>query len=322
MNRILRSTAILCAVLACAIPAGAQQKMETATVAQAFQSLLYLPLYVAIDKGYFKKHGVDVTKTTAGSGANGVASVIQGSSTFSLQDPMTMVLANLKGAKMKSVGAVVNGAPVWIIVKNDSPIKTLAQLQGKTIATAIAPSTSTYLLRNLMTQKNIKPVETDVLLGTEIAPLLAGKVDAAAVYEPYLETAIAQGARILYQFSATTPGGYAFSSIDMLDATGKTKPAMVQSFIDGLDEAIKYMNADPTGAADVAVTEFSSLPPDLVRTGVKRMFREAVYPKSAVIDESAFVNALALQISVGNIKPSTVGYGDAVDPSFAQKAKH
>ncbi|GAC1420211.1 MAG: hypothetical protein NVSMB5_12600 [Candidatus Velthaea sp.] len=59
-------------------------------------------------------------------------------------------------------------------------------MQGKTIATAIAPSTSTYMLRNLMAQKSIKPVEQNVLLGTEIAPLLAAKVDAVAVYEPYL----------------------------------------------------------------------------------------------------------------------------------------
>ncbi|GAC1454226.1 MAG: ABC transporter substrate-binding protein [Vulcanimicrobiaceae bacterium] len=319
MIRIPRLLVAAFAFAAIAGPAGAQQKMDTATVAQAFQSLLYLPLYVAIDKGYFKKHGVDVTKTTAGSGANGVASVIQGSSTFSLQDPMTAVLANLKGAKLKAVGAVVNGAPVWIIVKKESPIKALGDLQGKTIATAIAPSTSTYMLRNLMAQKNIKPVEQNVLLGTEIAPLLAGKVDAAAVYEPYLEEAIAQGCRILYEFSTRAPGGYAFSSIDTLEATAKTKPALVQAFIDGLDEAIHFMNADPAGAADVAVAEFPSISADIVRSGVKRMFRERVYPRSALIEESAFTNALALQIQVGNIKPNAVAYGDLVDPAFAQK---
>jgi NitT/TauT family transport system substrate-binding protein len=172
-----------------------------------------------------------------------------------------------------------------------------------------------------MAKKNIKPVEQDVLLGTEIAPLFAGKADAAAVYEPALEQAIAQGARILYEFSATAPGGYAFSSIDMLEATGKTKPQMVQAFIDGLDDAIRSMNADPAMAADVAVAEFPSLPPDQVRAGVKRMFREKVYPSSALVEESAFVNALALQIAVGNIKPGAVSYGEFVDPSFAKNVK-
>ncbi|GAC1544916.1 MAG: hypothetical protein NVS2B17_26710 [Candidatus Velthaea sp.] len=123
----------------------------------------------------------------------------------------------------------------------------------------------------------------------------------------------------MYEFSTRAPGGYAFSSIDTLEATVKTKPALIQAFIDGLDDAIRFMNADNAGAADVAVTEFPSLPADLVRSGVKRMFKEKVYPKSALIEESAFTNALALQIQVGNIKPNAVGYGDIIDPAFAQK---
>ena len=317
--KIARTLAALAALSALAAPAGAQQKTEQVTVAQAFQSVQYLPLYVGIDKGFFKKHGLDVTKTTAGGGANGVASVISGSATFSLQDPMTAILANLKGAKLKNVAAVVNGVPVWIIVKNDSPIKSVADLAGKTVTTAIAPSTSTYLLRDLLEKKHVKATEQDVLLGTEIAPLLAGKADAAAVYEPYLEQAIAQGCHILYQFSSNAPGGYAFSAIDVLESTIQSKPAVVQAFVEGLDEAIHYMNADEAGATEVAVSEFPSLPADLVRAATKRLFRENVYPKSALITEAAFTNALQLQIGIGNIKPNAVGYADAINPAFAQK---
>jgi NitT/TauT family transport system substrate-binding protein len=301
-----------------AAPAGAQTT-EQVTVAQAFQSVQYLPLYVAIDKGFFKKHGLDVVKTTAGSGANGVASVIQGSATFSLQDPMTAVFANLKGAKLKSVGSVVNGIPVWLVVPKDSPIKTVADLEGKTVATAVPPSTSTYLLRDVLAKQHVKITEQDVLLGTEIAPLLAGKVDAAAVYEPYVEQAIAQGARVIYQFSRSVPGGYAFSALDATETTLTTKPAMVKAFVAGLEDAIHYMNTDEAGAAAVAITEFPQMSPDVVRSAVKRLFDENVYPKSALITPAAFANALALQVGIGNIKPGAVTYADAIDPQFAPK---
>jgi NitT/TauT family transport system substrate-binding protein len=306
----------LAAAFALASPTVAQAD-EPVTVAQAFQSVQYLPLYVGIDKGFFKKHGLDVTKTTAGSGANGVASVIQGSATFSLQDPMTAVLANLKGAKLKSVGSVVNGIPVWIIVKNDSPIKTLGDLSGKTVATAVAPSTSTYLLRDVLARQHVAATEEDVLLGTEIAPLLAGKVDAAAVYEPYVEQALAQGCRVLYKFSRLVPGGYAFSSIDVNETTLAQKPEVVKAFVSGLDEAIRYMNTDKKGAADVAVSEFPQMSPDVVKSAVTRLFEEGVYPKNALITEKAFANALALQVGIGNIKPNAVAYRDAIDPSYA-----
>jgi len=310
---------VSCALVAGAVPLAAQQKpSETVVVAQAFQSLLYLPLYVGIDRGFFTKHGLDVKKVDAGGGANGVASVISGSATFSLQDPMTAVLANLKGAKLKNVAVVVNGLPVWIIVRKDSPIKSIKDLTGKNIATAIAPSTSTYLLQDFLTKRSIAATTTNVLLGTEVAPLAAAKVDAAAVYEPYLESALATCCRILYEFSRQVPGGYAFSSIDTLEDTIKNKPQTVQAFVDGLDEAIRYINTDPAGATDVAVSEFPSLSPDIVRAGVKRMLRERVYPHSATIDDAASANALGLQISVGNIKSGSVTYAQAVSPEFAQ----
>lgn len=315
--KLVRAFLALAAVASLTAPVAAQSS-EQINVAQAFQSVQYLPLYVGIDKGFFKKHGLDVVKTTAGSGANGVASVISGSAMFSLQDPMTAVLANLKGAKLKSVGAVVNGVPVWIVVKKDAPIKSLADLSGKTIATAIAPSTSTYLLRDVLARQHVKATETDVLLGTEIAPLLAGKVDAAAVYEPYVEQALAQGCRVLYEFAKSVPGGYAFSSIDVADSSVKAKPAVVKAFVEGLDDAIRYMNADHAGATDVAVAEFPQMTPDVVRAAVKRMFDDGVYPKSALITPTAFANALALQVGIGNIKPNGVTYADAIDPEFAQ----
>src|SRR5262247_1922559 len=76
-------------------------------VYQAFQSIQYLPLYVGIDKGIFAKHGLDVQKVTAGGGAAGVAAVIGGHADFSLQDPMTAILANLKGASLVNVANVV-----------------------------------------------------------------------------------------------------------------------------------------------------------------------------------------------------------------------
>ncbi|MDB5028397.1 MAG: myristoyl transferase [Candidatus Eremiobacteraeota bacterium] len=319
MNLGSRLAALAVAGAVLTAPAAAQQKTEQVTVAQAFQSVQYLPLYVGIDKGFFKKHGLDVVKTTAGGGANGVASVIQGSAMFSLQDPMTAVLANLKGAKLRNVAAVVNGVPVWLIVKKDAPIKSVADLAGKTISTAIPPSTSTYLLRDILAKQHVKATEQDVLIGTEIAPLLAGKVDAAAVYEPYVEQALAQGCRVLYEFAKAVPGGYAFSTITAADSTIQNKPQTVQAFVSALDEAIHYMHADPAGATEVAVSEFPQLSPEIVRASVKRMFQDDVYPKSAMIEPSAFANALALQVAIGNIKSEAVTYAAAIDPQFAKK---
>lgn len=320
MKPLVALTALLLLVSSGGSLCAQQKPPQTVVVAQAFQSLLYLPLYVGIDRGFFAKHGLNVKKVDAGGGANGVASVIAGGAMFSLQDPMTAVLANQRGAKLTNIAVVVNGIPVWLIVRKDSSIKTIADLAGKSIATAIKPSTSSYLLQDFLAKKKIAATTTEVLLGTEVAPLAAGKVDAAAVYEPYLENAIASCCRILTEFSREAEGGYTFSTIDALDETLKKQPETVQAFVDGLGDAIRYIHSDAAGATQVALMEFPTLAPEVVTAGVKRMLRENVYPASPQIEKAAFENALALQISVGNIKPGTVTYDAAVDPQFAKRA--
>lgn len=68
------------------------------TISQAFQSMLYLPLYVGIDNGLFQKQGLDVTKETAGAPSAALAAVISGSAQFSLHGPEWPAIAASKGA--------------------------------------------------------------------------------------------------------------------------------------------------------------------------------------------------------------------------------
>jgi NitT/TauT family transport system substrate-binding protein len=62
LTRIARATALTGLLLA--TPALAENKKVT--LSQAFQSMLYLPLYVAIDEGFFTQQGLDLTKDTDG----------------------------------------------------------------------------------------------------------------------------------------------------------------------------------------------------------------------------------------------------------------
>lgn len=302
-------------------PALAQ--MQNVTVFQAFQSVQYLPLYVAGDEGIFKKNGLNVQKVTAGSGASAVAAVIGGHADFSLQDPMTAVLADKKGASVISVAMVVNGVPVWIIASPHSSVQTLSDLSGKAVSTALAPSTSTYLLERLLKQKSMSSTSLqEVQIGTELAPVAAGRAAAAALYEPQVDEGISAGYKIVYSFATQYPGGYAFSVMDTLASTIKDKPKMVQDYVTSMNEAEALIYQSPSTARAVAEKEFPTLPKSVVDNAVNRLIAQHVYPTSADISPASFRNALALQVFVGNVKPGTVSYVKSVDDSFAKAAGH
>ncbi len=301
----------------------AKAQTQNVTVFQAFQSIMYLPLYVAIDQGIFQKNGLTVNKVTAGSGASAVAAVIGGHADFSLGDPMIPVLADQKGASVINVAMVVNGVPVWIIAAPHSSAKALADLSDKAISSALAPSTSAYLLERLLKQKNMTSTSIDMVqVGTELAPVAADRAAAAAVYEPQADEGISSGYKIVYSFATQYPGGYAFSAMATLASTIKNKPKMVQAYVTSLNQADGVINQSPATARAVAEKEFPALPKSVVDNAVNRLIAQHIYPINASISPSSFQNALALQEFVGNEKPGSVMYGRYVDDSFAKATAH
>jgi NitT/TauT family transport system substrate-binding protein len=317
--RFLGSTALTLAMAAGLSASPAQAALQNVSVFQAFQSIQYLPLYIAIDEGVFAKNGLNVQKVTAGSGASAVAAVIGGHADFSLQDPTTAVLADQKGASVVNVAMVVNGVPVWVIVPPGSSNTNLKDFEGKSISTALPPSTSTYLLERLLKQEKLSSTSMDtVLIGTELAPVAAGRAAGAALYEPQVDEGIAQGYKIAYSFATNYPGGYAFSTLDTLASTIKNNPQMVQSFVGAINQAEALIQQSPGTADAVAEKEFPTLSKAVVDTAVNRLISDHIYAENTNISPQAFQNALALQEYIGNVKPGSVSFGAVVDNSFSK----
>lgn len=97
---VLGSVLAFCATSVTTTALAADKK---ATISQAFQSMLYLPLYVAIDGGFFTKEGLDVTKQTAGSPSAALSAVLSGSADFSLHGPEWTAVAAEKARTSMSL---------------------------------------------------------------------------------------------------------------------------------------------------------------------------------------------------------------------------
>ena len=89
LRKMLTALTTALAFSAASVSTTALAADKKVTISQAFQSMLYLPLYVAIDGGFFTKEGLDVTKQTAGSPSAALSAVLSGSADFSSRDRVT-----------------------------------------------------------------------------------------------------------------------------------------------------------------------------------------------------------------------------------------
>jgi NitT/TauT family transport system substrate-binding protein len=293
-------SAALWVVLACSFAGHALAADKKVVVSQGFQSMLYLPLYVAIDGGFFKKEGLDVTKQTAGSPSAALSALISGSSDFSLHGPEWTAIAASKGAPVNVIADVANGAADWIVTTPDFRFKSVKDLQGQAVVSAMMPTTGTSLFLKLLKENGVDWSSVKLIQvqqGTEIGPLFAGQAKVGVMSEPNLERAVAHGMKVVVGFPKLY-GDYTFAAIT---ARKNVDPDAAQRLVNGLQHAIAYMQSDPKRAAEIARKEFPTLEPAVVDAAVHRMLTEGVYPKSVEISSAALKTALATQIALGNL---------------------
>ncbi len=199
----------------------------------------YGPLYVALEKGFFEENGVNVELSIVEGLAERKQALISGN----LEGLATAVdvFVNLEGAGIQM-------DMVWLLDRSDgadgivatSDVTTPADLKGKTIATEVGTTEHLFLLKVLeqygLTQDDI--TLTPMTIGDAGTAFVAGKVDAAVTYDPYLAQGIAAGG------TGFTTADY---DIDLMDAVGFTdevieaEPEAIQGFVNAVAEATAYI---------------------------------------------------------------------------------
>jgi NitT/TauT family transport system substrate-binding protein len=299
--------------------APARAEMKKVTVSQAFQTMLYLPLYVAIDKGFFKSQGLDVSKENAGSPTAALSAVLSGSSQFSVHGPEWTAIAASKGAKVGIISNVVNGAAVYIATTPDFKFDGVKSLKGQKVVTGLMPTTSTSLFIKLLKENGMDPDKDvdmiQVQTGSEAGPFLGGQAKVAVLYEPGLDQVAAQGMKVVLGFPKQY-GAYAFSSIT---ARSDIDPATAQSMVNGMEMALRFMQDHRDETLQIATKEFPSLDAKVVTAAVDRMMTDDVYPKSVATTAPAFKTAMDTQIALGNLKAQP-DYASFVVPAYVAKA--
>jgi NitT/TauT family transport system substrate-binding protein len=317
MSLLMRIASVIAAAILLATPAAAENKKVI--VSQAFQSMLYLPLYVAINEGFFTQQGLDLTKETAGAPSVALSAVISGSAQFSIHGPEWTAIAASKGAPVDIIANVVNGAAVWIAASPDFKFSGIKDIKGQKVVTGLMPTTSTSLFIKLL-KENGMDAKTDVemlqvAIGSEPGPFVAKQADIAVMYEPGLDQVVAKGMKVVYGFPKSY-GPYAFSTVT---ARKDVDPDTAQRVVNAMEMAMRFMAKNDARTVEIARKEFPTLDPAVVESAVKRMLADGVYPPSVDITADALKVSMDTQIALGNLSAQP-DYGTFVVKKFIEPA--
>ncbi|MBI2370067.1 MAG: ABC transporter substrate-binding protein [Deltaproteobacteria bacterium] len=138
------------------------------------------PYFTAQGKGYYREEGLDVTIARGFGSGDTVKRLTARSDTFGSVAFFTAVQAVAEGAAIKVVGAGLGEGAGAIIALKKSGIRTLKDLEGRTLATSPGNAFALQLPALFRAAKidasKVRTVDMDIVLKS--GALVAGKVDA------------------------------------------------------------------------------------------------------------------------------------------------
>lgn len=306
--------------LFCFTACDSDSNKQKITVAQYGDVFIYLPVYLAQEKGFFQEQGLDVNIINTGGDDKTYAAVIGGSAQFGIADPTFAAIAAEKGGKGRVVASIVNGVPFWGITFNNN-IKTIhspQELKNISIATFPSPSTAYALQYQMFKQAGLEPKIKQATIGTLIPMLKTGKADIALELEPNVSTAVKDGAHIAFSM-ADQYGEFAFTGVTVNESLIQENPALIQKFVNAITKALQYAHDHPAEAIQFAQHKYNNIDPLIMQEATKRMIASGSLPKNAVISDSSWEKALKIRNDLGELN-SVKNAMKILDMSYAQNA--
>jgi NitT/TauT family transport system substrate-binding protein len=306
---------------------GASTKKSADTkvvIAEPVHNLGYLPLYVAIDQGYFE--GIDVSVTTLAGGGAHTNAVLTDQAWGFIGGPEHNAFAKAKGAELRAIINVVNRGNVYITAANGEKLPSgdnLAEyFKGKKIATGFYGGTPNSITRYYLAELGLD-VEKDVtLLEVDNAAMTSiiekDQASIAVISEPILTQGIEAG--IWTEPIVNVPedlGAYAYSTINIKQDTIKNNPESVKAFVAGLKKGLQYVKDNPKGSYEIARKEFSTMDTDVLKKTLDRSYADGLWEFSGEVTEESVETNLSVVKNAGLLKED-ITYDQIVDMSFVK----
>jgi len=285
----------------------------------------YAPLYLAKEKNFFENVDVDLVRIEAIGDLR--AALMSGK--IDIYAATFDIFQTTEKLEPPGVGflAIDESDGADGVVVSDK-IKDIADLKGKRVAAE--PGLPPYFVLQYMLNKanlTLKDIEfKDVSSQDAGNAFVAGKLDAAGTYEPYLSKSkdLRNGSKILVS-SKDIPG----LIVDLLftsDKILKDKPQVLKAVSDGWFKAVEYWQSHPDEAMDVMSKSFGVAKQELaeMKTRLKWMTKE---DNTQLFDQKAPNNAYDTFNLVGDIlvknnsNGSRVWAKDKLTPAIIQMYK-
>ena len=243
----------------------AQSRAETITVTHWGSAFYGAPYAVAMEKGFFKKYGVDITGVlTSQGGGTSVRNTLAGDLPYGEVALAAAVEAINNGVPLRIIGSGAQSiADILWMAKKGSPLHSIEDLAGKTVAFTAPGSVTNMLILMSLKKKAIDPNAVKLVpaggIGANVSAVLNNAVDAGMCGEPVWSENEDKLQPVFWPKDILSPNMMQTVAVTTADYA-RDGSAKLRGIIAGRRDGVRYIETHPDEAADITAKAFNGNP--------------------------------------------------------------
>jgi NitT/TauT family transport system substrate-binding protein len=259
--------------------------------------------------GIFKKHGLDLDILYVTAGPESIQAMIAGSIDIAVASGVSAALGTYaKGAPIRIISSEITGAPdLYWFVPADSPIKTIQDMNGKTVAFSAVGSSSHGSLLALIAQYHLtaKPTQTGNIAAT-LTQTMTGQVDVGFGAAPFGLDKVESGqTRIIATGNDVAALKTRAVRVNLTSAaTLASKHDAIVRFMQGYKETVDWMYSSPDALK--IYEDYSGLPDGIAQRVLKLVPKQALQTSQVMGLDDIMADAVTQKFLAAPLTPDQI----------------
>lgn len=325
------ATAVVLAVTA--LPLGVfaakkdEAKLAKVTLNEVAHSIFYAPQYVAIEEGYFKDEGLDMTLITGFGADKTMTAVISGEADIGFMGAEASIYAYQEGATdpVVNFAQLTQRAGNFLVAREEMPDFKWEDLKGRKVLGGRKGGMPEMVFEYILKQNGLDPqkdlsIDQSIDFGATAAAFTGDdSADFTVEFEPSATALEKQGAGYVVASLGVDSGYVPYTSYSA-KTSYMEKIYIMQKFTDALQKGMDYVQSHtPEEIAEVIEPQFPETDLDTITAIVKRYYDQDTWKENLVFGQDGFELLQDILEDAGELKERTP-YTELVNTEFAQNA--
>lgn len=325
---VLAVTALPLGVFAAKKDDGTDEKLTKVTLNEVAHSIFYAPQYVAIEEGYFKDEGLDLTLVTGFGADKTMTAVISGEADIGFMGAEASVYAYQEGATdpVVNFAQLTQRAGNFLVAREEMPDFKWEDLKGKKILGGRKGGMPEMVFEYILRKNGLDP-QKDLTIDQSIdfgstAAAFTGDVSAdfTVEFEPSATALEKEGAGYVVASLGVDSGYVPYTSYSAKTSYMEKNPEIIQKFTNALQKGMEYVQSHtPEEIAEVIAPQFAETDLDTVTAIVKRYYDQDTWKSNLIFEKESFELLEDILEDSGELS-ERVSYENLVTTKYAQEA--